>query len=91
MSMEQVEKYCCWYFTNCRESKTIVTKEEAFPNHGTWKDPEFFIKHPTYLIWVEDEDIKKSAWHWFHYCPNCGHQYSTNEEITYWTNTWNPT
>jgi len=81
---EQEQKYCCFYFKNCRNSKTIKTKYEAFPEYQKWKDQEFFRLHPEFLMWVEDQDLRKSAWHWFHFCSNCGFKHSSDEQIEYW-------
>jgi hypothetical protein len=85
----QVQKFCCWNWKQRIEDKTLITKEQAFDN-GKSLESEFYKIHPNFIMWVDDDhNVNKIGWHWFHFCPNCGEQKDSNENIEAWRRYWN--
>lgn len=85
------QEFCCWHWKQLIELGNIKTKEQEFKGREHFKnDPKFYDIHPNFIMWVEDpNDLMKSGYHWYHYCPNCGKQKDSDENIKAWSGYWN--
>lgn len=90
MSTETIQKFCCWHWKQLIEGKDLKTKYQEFAANETMLKSEFYKIHPMFIRWIKHpKDPMRSGYHWFHFCPNCGTQKDSNENIQKWFEYWN--